>query len=506
LISGDFVGGRDNGFTATNTSAAATNWAHVVCTYDGTNWNLYVNAALVATNADAQGASLFADPWAIGNGTSGGAARYFNGNICQVALYTNSLTPTRVAAHYAVGMYGTSNLAPTISSQPHNLREVTNTTATFTVVAVAFPLPTYQWYTVIGGATNAIGGATSAIYTTAPVQANDTGNGYFVVVSNSLGSIASEVAILTAGQMETAPGFLEADEYFGNYNIASVAFGALYPQDSSLPTPDKVEYLKTLNDNADLPNGGGERIYGWFTPPVTGNYVFFDASDDAGVLWLSTNKDPVNVYEIAQNQAWMYSGSDGATDWTDSNAAGGEYTYLSTGEWRSDLFELGGGQNAFAYATPTGAWSAWPGLNPDGSIPLTAGTPYYIELDHWQNSGGQGAAVTYKLDGNPDPSTGAASLLTGNVISATVPDNVAPVPPPLINQITISGSSVSVSGNNGLVNAQFNVLESTNLSAPLTTWTIITTQRFDQSGAFHFTNTVQAGSPQQFFMIKVPTN
>jgi hypothetical protein len=459
---------------------------------------------LVGTNADTVGAFQFSDPWAIGNGTYGGAGRIFTGNICQVALYTNALTQVRIIAHYAMGLYGTTNLAPVIATQPANQRVLTNTPATFKVAAIANPLPTYQWYSVIGGVTNLIAGATSATYTTAPVQDGDTGNGYFVVVSNFLNSVTSDVAILTAGHMETVTGLLTADEYFGNYSTAIAAFQTLYPTASSLPAPNKVEYLSTFNDNADLPNGGGERIFGWFTPPVTSNYIFFEASDDSAALWLSTNSNPANVYEIAQNLAWMQSGNDGPTDWTLSDTNSGEYANLSTGEWRSDQFELGGGPSAYANLVTT--WSSWPHLNADGSIPLVARTKYYIELDHWQGIGGQGAAVTYKLAGNPDPVLGAASLLTGNVISASVADTVPPEPQPLVTNISLSGLKLTMSGTNGLVNAVYNVLTSTNLSAPLADWTTAATQRFDTRGNFSFTNTVTAGSPQQFYLLQVPSN
>lgn len=481
-----------------------TNWTHLVTTWDGNNWNLYVNGELVGAEADTTSPSLNSDPWAIGNGTVDGNGRYFTGNICQVALYTNALTPSQIVAHYAMGLYGTTNLAPVIAVQPVNQRVTTNTTATFTVVAVASPLPTYQWYSIIGGITNLIADATNSTYTTSPVQDSDTGSGYFVVVSNSVGSASSEVAILTAGHIVTASGFLTANEYFLDYPNTLAAFGALYPMASSLPAPNKVEYLKIFNDNADLPTGGGERIYGWFTPPVTGNYIFFEASDDAAALWLSTNSAPANAYQIAQNEAYMISGSDGPTDWTLTDTNSGEEAYSSTGEWRSDQFELGGGQNA--YANLTGVWTAWPGLNADGSIPLKAGSQYYIELDHWQNAGGQGAAVTYKLDGNPDPGTGSASLLTGAAISDSVPDSVAPAPQPHISKIRLAGSKVIASGNNGLVNAVYSVLTSTNLTAPFNSWTVLGTQRFDSSGNFAFTNSVTTGAPQKFYLIEAPSN
>jgi hypothetical protein len=496
-----FGSGREGGnFTVSGAGTANTNWNYLVSAYDGVNWNLYLNGALVATHADGTGPSQFSDSWRIGNGSSGGNGRYFTGNICQVALYTNALTAAQVSAHYAMGLHGTTNVAPTISIQPVNQRVVTNTAATFTVAAAGNPPPAYQWYSIIGGVTNLISGATSAAYTTPPVQDSDSGNGYYVVINNSIGNTNSAAAILTAGHMVTAAGFLENDEYYGNYSSDIAAFSTLYPTASSLPVPDKVEYLSAFNDNQNLPQNGGERIHGWFTPPATGNYIFFEASDDSSALWLSTDSSPANVFEIAQNQLWMWTPS--GPDWTCSNTGSAEYANYSTGEWRSDSFGTNNGPNAYAYLV--GTWSAWPGLNSDGSISLVGGRQYYIELDHYQGIGGQNAAVTYKLVGDSDPNPGTATLLTGNSVSTLVPDTLAPQPRPLIAKVSLAGLKVTASGSNGLVNAAYNVLASTNLTAPLSSWTISATGRFDSTGNFNFTNTVPAGSQQQFYRLVVP--
>jgi hypothetical protein len=408
---------------------------------------------------------------------------------------------------YGVGVCGiqilnsTVDLLPvSIFGQPLSQRVVTNTPATFTVKATGSPIA-YQWYSIIGGTTNSIADATNRTYATGPVTDGMTGNGYFVVLSNSTsGSITSSVAVLTAGHT-VAGHFLEADEYFQNYANGVTALGILYPTAAGLPAPNNIEFLGAFNDNADLPGSAGERIYGWFMPPVTGNYIFFEASDDTSTLWLSTNSSPSNVFQIAQNQDWMVAGNNGPTDWTLSNAGSGEYAYVTTGEWRSDQFELNGGPNAFANLIS--GWAPWPGLNGDGSITLVAGTPYYIELDHYQGGGGQGAAVTYKLAGNPDPATGDASLLTGNAISSQVPDSVVPRPRPKIASIGISASRVTLSGNNGLVNALYHVLTSTNASLPLSNWTVFGSARFDSNGNFSATNSV-SGANQSYYVIQVP--
>ena len=90
-----------------------------------------------------------------------------------------------------------------------------------------------------------------------------------------------------------------------------VFFEELYPDASWLATnqPTLTEYPNTFETINDLPvepppqNSEAEHIYGWFTPAVSGDYVFFITSDDAGALWLSTNNSPANSYLIAQNQA-----------------------------------------------------------------------------------------------------------------------------------------------------------------------------------------------------------
>lgn len=195
---GNYYGGTYNNVNGGGNASGGqqtTNWAYVVSTYDGTNWNLYVNGVLVGQGADAVGALDFPDPWAIGNGTANGNGRLFEGNITQVALYNYGLTPSQVLTHYFVGEYGitnASNAVPIITTQPQPQATYLGGSATFTVAVLSVLPTTNQWYK---GSTPLVG-QTNATLTLYNVQAGDVGD-YSVVVGNRNGATNSTSASLT---------------------------------------------------------------------------------------------------------------------------------------------------------------------------------------------------------------------------------------------------------------------------------------------------------------------
>jgi hypothetical protein len=363
-----------------------------------------------------------------------------------------------------------------ITVQPVSQRVITNTPATFSVVFLGYPY-SLQWYAITGGATNVIGGATNHYYTTVPVTDAMTGTGYFVVVSNEFGAVASQVAVLTAGHMVSpAPGLLELDQYNGA--ILSDLLDATY---LASHTPDLVRWVSSFESPGDLPDHSGERFFGWFTPPVTTNYIFFVASDDESLLLLSTNATADGKCQIAEETVWS-----SANQWTSSG--GGSIL----AQKRSDQFVYDG-------SLPGGMW---PGGN---TIHLMAGTPYYIELNHAQGGGGQDASVTYVFAGEPDPANGTATVLSAEQLSTQrAPDYILPAPQPHITDTTGSGGNLTITGINGLANATYYVLSSTNASVPLTGWTMIATQRFNASGNFSYTTPITPIFPQRFFILQVP--
>ncbi len=83
--------------------------------------------------------------------------------------------------------------------------------------------------------------------------------------------------------------------------------------------------------------------------------------------------------------------------------------------------------------------------------------------------------------------------------------NPALITPPRITGAQMLNENLVVAGTNGNAPGNnFYTLASTNLSLPLTNWTILATNQFGAGGGFAFTNTLDSTKPQQFFMIRVP--
>jgi hypothetical protein len=300
---------------------------------------------------------------------------------------------------------------------------------------------------------------------------------YFVVLTSGLGSVTSQVAFVTAGHMVSpAPGWLQLDQY----NAATLS-DLLDPSSLGSTTPDRVRWVSSFEGPADLPDNSGERFFGWFIPPVTTNYVFFVCSDDASLLLLSTDATAARKCQIAEETGWS-----AARSWVSS----GGNSILS--QKRSDQFVYNG-------SFPGGVW---PGGN---TITLTAGVPYYIELAHFEGGGGQDASVTYTFAGAADPADGSATVLTSDKLSTmSAPDYLLPPPQPRMVTVAVSGSNATVSGTNGLVNAQYYLLSTTDVSLPLVSWTPARTNRFDARG--YFTDTVPRNPAERsrFYRLSVP--
>jgi len=125
---------------------------------------------------------------------------YYDAECAGFGLITVAQNPDRVTLQ-TLGESGNVTLSytvssaatPTITTQPKNAIALPDQTARFTVKATGAAPLSYQWQK--NG--NDIPGATSSVYVTPPVTADDNGSLFLVVVSNSLGSVQSQTARLS---------------------------------------------------------------------------------------------------------------------------------------------------------------------------------------------------------------------------------------------------------------------------------------------------------------------
>ena len=114
--------------------------------------------------------------------------------------------------------------------------------------------------------------------------------------------------------------------------------------------PAERKTLKAFEIPKDTADDYGSRVHGHIYPPLSGDYVFWIASDDQGELWLSTDDDPKNKARIA-----------GAPEWTSPQ----EYE-----------------KHADQKSKP---------------VRLEAGRRYYIEALHKEGGGGDHMSVRWQL-------------------------------------------------------------------------------------------------------------
>lgn len=90
------------------------------------------------------------------------------------------------------------------------------------------------------------------------------------------------------------------------------------------------------------------------------------------------------------------------------------------------------------------------------------------------------------------------SLNTSGVISVVLKTT------PAFGSISMSGNNIALSGTGGVGNANFVLLGSTNLSTPISNWTPLLTNQFDNSGNFNLTNPLAPGVSQSFYLLQMP--
>jgi autotransporter-associated beta strand protein len=92
---------------------------------------------------------------------------------------------------------------------------------------------------------------------------------------------------------------------------------------------------------------------------------------------------------------------------------------------------------------------------------------------------------------------------TNNLSTGVLSIVSSPTAPPGISAISFDGTNVMLSATNGVPNWPCCILNSTNLSFPVSQWQCVATNAFDQNGDLNSTNTPATAGGQQFFILQL---
>jgi hypothetical protein len=104
-------------------------------------------------------------------------------------------------------------------------------------------------------------------------------------------------------------GFLHQEVYKGidSYNLADLTNNAKFPDH-----PDTTNDVHAFEILQGAGSQSGTRVSGYLLPPATGDYTFYIAAAQQGVLFLSKNESPLNAIQIAlepssaESRAWIH--------------------------------------------------------------------------------------------------------------------------------------------------------------------------------------------------------
>jgi autotransporter-associated beta strand protein len=135
------------------------------------------------------------------------------------------------------------------------------------------------------------------------------------------------------------------------------------------------------------------------------------------------------------------------------------------------------------------------------ATPLGAGAYTLIQVASGTISGAPATSVTVTGSGLVPGNSASLSVSGGSVIMTVV---AAPTKP-AFTSFKVSGTTLMITATNGTTNGNYVLLESTNLSLPLTNWIPVLTNSFDGSGDINLsTNIVNPTIPQEFYIIQNP--
>jgi internalin A len=190
-------------------------WYHVAAVRGSNFMQLYVNGQLEGQTNVGFAQDYGTLPLYFGTSQETYWDGKFKGRLDEVSLYNRALPSNDIAAIYMAGAGGRCKGA-SISVQPQGESVVAGSNALLTVTATGFGLLNYQWQ--FNGVS--VVAATNTSLALTNVQTANAGS-YTVVVTNTLGSVTSAIAVLTVlmpasimSQPQSRTNFMGSDASF----------------------------------------------------------------------------------------------------------------------------------------------------------------------------------------------------------------------------------------------------------------------------------------------------
>jgi len=276
--------------------------------------------------------------------------------------------PAETGAHVLPGDWTTKAIPPVrIIQQPDSLVRNAGEAAELRIEVAGQGPWLYQWRhegEALLDQTNAI----LRLDQVTPAQAGEYQVEVLSAHRRNISPVVSRPAALHIRQGGLLFGALRCDLYF---DIPGLLVSDLTNHFKFPDQPDRTEILSRFEI---APNRGdiyGSRLSGYLIPPVTGEYVFYIASDNASTLFLSSDDDPAHKRAIAHEREWSF-----------------------RREWRPRM-----------PSKPNGLGKV------SDPIPMEAGRYYYVEVLHKESDEGDAVAVAWQPPGQPAPLIVGAPIL-----------------------------------------------------------------------------------------------
>jgi hypothetical protein len=323
--------------------------------------------------------------------------------------------------------------------------------------SIQFPNGTNNLTLIIGGANdltlsgaftlNGNDGRTTNTITTRTVQVTNTG---LTTISGVIsdGGLAYGLVVTGNGTNATGPLVLNNTETYTGPTLATN--GAILQVNGSLNALSAV----TVATNATLAGTGA--INGTVTVNAGGTLA--PGASSIGTLTINNNLTLTGNVEVRVNRSG-FSSDEAVVSGTLNNTGTGTVTVTNLGS----ALQVGDTFTLFNKVLTGG-----------GALTVIGG----------------GAGVTWNNN-----------LASAGTISVA---SVATVSKPVITSTILNGANLILNGTNGTASAggTFYVLSSTNVAAPLSSWTYIATNTYGTGGAFSVTNAIVPGVPNNFYILK----